>query len=298
MKNNESLSARQQLQSNVMDWLERNPAARVRVAPLAKALKADPTRLAEAMSALAEPGGPLLRCKVEVGEKDRSPGAPKQQWEYCLAAGSATAPAKPYSPPKTYRRDAEPAAGANPLVAQTPAGSGANNPGSQPSDLPASSVTTEGLAVAPAAEQSAPAADEISGQRNDEPAPCLEHTRLLSSLVQEQQADIEAKAKRIADQEAEALYLTGLAVQLKRDNEALAAELEALRREQPVAELSSIAPPFYAVAQPKKPLRRFTSMDNAQAAALAGARVGGGAEVFAMYSIGRAVRGAEWKGRT
>jgi len=53
----------------------------------------------------------------------------------------------------------------------------------------------------------------------------------------------------------------------------------------------------YAVVVPKRPMRRFTVHDSAVAAAMAAARNGSRrGDVFALVPIGRAVRGAEWKG--
>lgn len=53
----------------------------------------------------------------------------------------------------------------------------------------------------------------------------------------------------------------------------------------------------YAVVVPKRPMRRFTGHDSAVAAAMAAARNGSGrGDVFALVPVGRAVRGAEWKG--
>jgi len=51
----------------------------------------------------------------------------------------------------------------------------------------------------------------------------------------------------------------------------------------------------YVVARPKKPLRRFTALANAQLTALNAVRAGSSAEVFALLPAGKAVRGAEWK---
>lgn len=104
----------------VLDWFERNPTAKARSGPLGKALKMDSAKCAEALSRLAVPGGPLLRAKVEVGAKDRQPGAAKEQWEYCLAAGGkAPEPVKPYKAPAAFRRPTTPPAVDSSALAKT-----------------------------------------------------------------------------------------------------------------------------------------------------------------------------------
>ena len=52
---------------------------------------------------------------------------------------------------------------------------------------------------------------------------------------------------------------------------------------------------FLMLAAKRKP-RRITKIDNARAAAVSAIRAGAQrAEVFALVSVGKAVRGAEWK---
>lgn len=54
-------------------------------------------------------------------------------------------------------------------------------------------------------------------------------------------------------------------------------------------------PVGYVIQRPAKPLVRFSKSENAQARALAFARSGKRAQVFALIPVGAAVPGAEWK---
>lgn len=56
------------------------------------------------------------------------------------------------------------------------------------------------------------------------------------------------------------------------------------------------APKGYVLKTPKRAMRRFGEEAAAQSAAMAVARAGRTGEVFALVPVGRAVRGAEWKG--
>lgn len=96
--------------------------------------------------------------------------------------------------------------------------------------------------------------------------------------------------------------------QVRKTNEALhrAGELEeqlqaahlSLMSTAPVAAtVGTLEPAGYLVTRPKKPLRRFTALHSAQAVALSAVRGGSSAEVFALHPVGKAIRGAEWKGR-
>lgn len=56
--------------------------------------------------------------------------------------------------------------------------------------------------------------------------------------------------------------------------------------------LEAITPVSYAVVAPKKPIQRFSARHNAAQAATAAARTVGSAEIYGMYRIARASRGA------
>lgn len=97
----------------ILDWFEHNPGAKMRSGPLAKALKADATKTAEALGRLTN-GGQLDRVRVMVPANERGRAA-AEQWEYWLPLGGKVVPApKPYQPPKAFRRD-------TPAVTTTPA---------------------------------------------------------------------------------------------------------------------------------------------------------------------------------
>jgi len=88
----------------ILDWFECNPGAKMRSGPLAKALKADATKTAEALGRLTQ-GGQLDRVRVTVPANERGRAA-AEQWEYWLPLVGKVVPApKPYQPPKAYRRD-------------------------------------------------------------------------------------------------------------------------------------------------------------------------------------------------
>lgn len=92
------------ISEQILDWFERNPLAKMRSAPLAKAMKMDPSRAADALARLVT-DGQLMRVKVTIGEKERMAGSPKEQWEYWLPlSGKAPAAVKPYTPPVTAHR--------------------------------------------------------------------------------------------------------------------------------------------------------------------------------------------------
>lgn len=92
------------ISEQILDWFERNPLAKMRSAPLAKAMKMDPSRAADALGRLVT-GGQLMRVKVMIGESERTVGTPKEQWEYWLPlSGKAPAAVKPYVPPVTAHR--------------------------------------------------------------------------------------------------------------------------------------------------------------------------------------------------
>lgn len=61
------------------------------------------------------------------------------------------------------------------------------------------------------------------------------------------------------------------------------------------ATLEALPASGYIVITPGKPIRRFFKAENAARQALATARAGRPAEVFALRAEGKAVRGAEWK---
>lgn len=88
----------------ILDWFEHNLGAKMRSGPLAKALKADATRTADALNRLAS-AGQLDRVRVTVPANERGRAA-AEQWEYWLPLGGKVVPApKPYQPPKAFRRD-------------------------------------------------------------------------------------------------------------------------------------------------------------------------------------------------
>lgn len=57
-----------------------------------------------------------------------------------------------------------------------------------------------------------------------------------------------------------------------------------------------LSPLGFMLKVPKRPLRRFGKEAAAKSAAMAAARLAGRGEVFALVPVGKAVRGAEWKG--
>ena len=75
---------------------------------------------------------------------------------------------------------------------------------------------------------------------------------------------------------------------------------EALQERADVVDAEFVAPRLnakgYALKVPKRPLRRFGKEAAAKSAAMAAARLAGRGEVFALVPVGKAVRGAEWKG--
>lgn len=187
------------LRDKILDWFECNAAAKARSAPLAKALKEDPAKIAGELARMAEPGGDLVRCKVIVPAADRSPKAPAEQWEYALASGTAPGQVKPYVPPTVGRRATGPAAPSRDsyIEASTLAGGGANNPGSQPSCSSMATSSGEGLAVEqPAAEQSAPAADET---------PCCNAAKVMAITAQEVGGELREQL-RLAEQQRDAHF--------------------------------------------------------------------------------------------
>lgn len=87
----------------IIDWFERNPNAKARSGPLAKALKRDATQIAAALAYLAEKKE-LGRLLVKVKDAERGGGL-KEQWEYWKPLGGTVGtPAKQYTPAKAVRR--------------------------------------------------------------------------------------------------------------------------------------------------------------------------------------------------
>jgi len=82
--------------------------------------------------------------------------------------------------------------------------------------------------------------------------------------------------------------------QIRKTNEALE-QVATLETDAVFGERVNTTPAFYTVAIPKKPLRRFSKLETAQALALGAVRAGSQGEVFALHLVGKAVRGAEWK---
>lgn len=239
----------------ILDWFEHNPGAKMRSGPLAKALKADATKTAEALGRLTD-RGQLDRVRVTVPANERGRAA-AAQWEYWLPLGGKVVPApKPYQPPKAFRRDM-------PALTVKPG-----------DDQPATVDTPATEAQASPATAPAPA-----------PAPEDELRRI--------KAELETARQELADSRAETDLVKVDMAQKLADSEARVVELEAALAAANSWGYGELA--GYVVATPNKPLRRAKLEKTAQQHAMSAARANGVAEVYAIFPAGKAVRGAEWR---
>lgn len=280
------------LREQILDLFDRDPVAKVRSGPLAKALKADQTAVAAMLAKMAEPGGELIRCKVFVPSEQRTGGSPKEQWEYRLAAGVAPAPVKPYVPPKAARREIQ-------NSCATPAGRGANNAGTLASETTSDvAPCAEGQGVAPAAEQSAPAADEKAAPQSFEQRAveiaCDRHNQLADL-----QADLASHLQTIERLQAEKTDLLHLVERQKAEiaDLTLAAKCFQEANERMQAKLDNAK--AFIVRVPKRKLRLMTNLGKANEASAKAANAAGQSELCAVISLGKHVRrkvaAVEWK---
>ncbi|MDD2744179.1 MAG: hypothetical protein PHV02_18100 [Rhodocyclaceae bacterium] len=144
-------------------------------------------------------------------------------------------------------------------------------------------------------------------RRHIQRAEAAERNRDDLLKMHEELTDRAAKAERAAMDVATTLVLIGLNLEFvdgstinekvcnimherAHDKERIA-QLEEMK----VAEISSVQPTGFVVSAPKQPMRRFKNNDTAKIQALSFARNFGSGEVFAIYSVGKAIRGAEWR---
>ncbi|MBS1188936.1 MAG: hypothetical protein H6R10_728 [Rhodocyclaceae bacterium] len=279
------------LREKILDWFERNLGAKARSGPLAKALKADPTQVAAALGQMAEAGGDLIRCRVTVSDAERN-GGKKEQWEYALATGKAPAAVKPWHPPMAARRDSSSGIPSHSGAATTQAGSGANNPGSQPSETSLATSMAEGLAEAPGAEQSAPAADDkvccgaakVMATTAGQEVTALreEIERLQAELAQERNFSEMASAmgrKTISNLEQESARL----------REDLANTQAAFRMMSAALDKATASVSGFVLRVPKRKPRFLSEKPSALKATNDAAKNAGRADLFALVKIGRAV---------
>lgn len=272
---------------SILDWFERNPTAKARSGPLAKALKMDATRCADALARLAQPGNPLMRVKVEVGAKVRAPGAAKEQWEYWLAiGGKAPEPVKPYKAPPTYRREPNPRG-----LAQAEK----NSPTFAKTESPAP--------------QAIPAEADETGARDKKIVKValtanVGDTAIIKATIEQLEGQL--REAQIAAAEWQKKYETAIEGRAAEQHEASMQLADAAKRNQQLEEALQASgkvsstqearhPSGYVVARPKKPLRRFSKLHSAQTIALSAVRAGDRAEVFAIYHVGKAIPCAEWR---
>lgn len=280
------------LPETILDWFERNPTAKARSGPLAKAIKADATRVAQAMGNLADIGK-LVRCKIYVPSEDRTPGAPEKQWEYALpAGGTALASVKPLKRKSAVRRDQLPGATAtprskerDPLPTATPA------PAPAPSPSPATIGETEQLANKLA--NTIPSADERQKEMMEEAigkaSPGsekigIEDSATTSSLAKTMSALISAKST-IAALQRQAMVDQDLIQSLKQRVASL--EDQAASNDEKAGPLAATG---YLVIVPKRKPRKLTKFETAQQAATIAANVAGRADVVALIPVGTARR--------
>lgn len=234
-----STKPQKSMTDQIMDWFECNPAAKMRSGPLAKALKADATKTAEALGRLVG-NGQLDRVRVTVPANERGRAA-AEQWEYWLPlGGKVVAPPPPYKPAKAFRRD-----------------------------MPA-------LTVKPAAGHAVEAPAHAS---DDE--------------LRRIKAELETAHQALAESRAETDLVKVDMSQKLADSEARVVELETALAAANSWGYEDLA--GYVVATPNKPLRRAKLEKNALQLALSAARANGIAEVYAIFPVGKAVRGAEWR---
>lgn len=286
----------------IIDWFERNPNAKARSGPLAKALKRDSTQIAAALAYLAEKKT-LGRLLVKVKDAERGVGL-KEQWEYWKPLGGTVAtPAKQYTPAKAVRR----------------------------SDVAASLPTINAVAAPPQTETEQPKLAEEPAMLNVQPTiACtqadlaeLKHWRDICAVndwktpddLIKHLAELDDKLVESAREQQEISRLLDLSnseltKSLNKLTDARTETAEAIQAQINAEEFSKIhqdliadlkaslekatAGPF-VVPVPGKPMIRFKKREKAEAAALSLARAGKRINVFGLIPIGKAIPGAEWR---
>lgn len=276
------------VKEQILDWFERNSSAKVRSGPLAKALKIAPAQVADALGKMAE-AGELMRIRVAVAAADREVNSPTEQWEYWVPlSGKAPEPFKPYKPQPSVHRPSSagipsratatlepPAPRAKPPIPTA----AANVPAAKPAENEESSTISNLHRELKASEAQAKAAI----QRAEKAEESLALAREQESILRQQ---LEAAQKAQDDQAVDS------AAKLAEAH----ARIAALEESQPLAStLETRTAAGYVVVAPAKPIQRFNKQGNAQGAALSAAGSGKRAEVFALYPVGKAVPGAQWR---
>lgn len=264
------------LPETILDWFERNPTAKARSGPLAKAIKVDATRVAQAMGNLADVGK-LVRCKIYVPSEDRTPGAPEKQWEYALpAGGTALASVKPLKRATAVRRDQLPGATATPRSKE-------RDPLPTTTPAPATIGETEQLANKFA---NAPSADERQAAMMAEAlAPSQQDASSAKDFAENAHAELATANATIAALQRQAMTDQDLIQSLKQR----VAGLEG----QAASNDEKAGPPAatgYLVIVPKRKPRKLTKFESAQQAATIAANVAGRADVVALVPVGTARR--------
>lgn len=278
-----STKPQKSMTDQIMDWFECNPAAKMRSGPLAKALKADATKTAEALGRLVG-NGQLDRLRVIVPANERGRAA-AEQWEYWLPiGGKAIAPPPAYVPPKSFRRETT-AAPTEPALPQQ-------------NEFEA---TINRLYTTAAEREKKIAELENTVARDNELIKTLEagHDKILAGC-DEIKVDM---AQKLADSDARIVELEAALAESRAeadhwakklaDSDARVVELETALAAANSWGYGDLA--GYVVATPNKPLRRAKLEKNALQLALSAARANGTAEVYAIFPAGKAVRGAEWR---
>ena len=299
----------QSLRDTVLDWFERNPTGATRVVPLAAALKGNADRISQACYKLAEEGL-LTRCLITVSAEDRTGTSRKTQWEYRLAAGTMpTAITKPYKPAEAYRR--------------TP------NVGSVTTQAVSGDVTTAAVH-----RTTSLAKNSDEGTASIEP-PKLDRTpaeagpselESLRKQIADLEDDIRRQVQRASAAETNRDHMKQLAeerlvhliahemtiknwLELAREFEcksvpelrvfinATVDRINALKSATGQGDKNDERTKQFVVRTPSQPPRFTKRHKTAHAAALSAASRHGIAEVFALVPVGKAVRGAVWKGK-
>ena len=124
-----------------------------------------------------------------------------------------------------------------------------------------------------------------------------------AEVVAQKDTEIASLSRRLRDALAEIetlnseqLKVTDRAKELLEKNDALTDQLADAKASLELARMArKVEHHGYVLQRPSKPLARFSKLDRAKERALAFARGGKRAQVFALVAIGTAVPGAEWK---
>lgn len=272
------------LTEKILDWFENNSTARVRSAAMAKTMKEDLARTADALSSLSD-NGKLIRTKTDVAPAERTKGGPLTQWEYRLPLMTEPNRVKPYTPPTAPARRGSTVA--LPSLAHTPLSSSVTQAGS-------------GDVTPAAADRSTSLASSFSGEAaavNEPPQPNSPVAEVgsddiaessLESLIIANHKFFRQVANMLGDELAPMTHLECA----KRINDRFEMlEKESLKLRSAYEPLTNCG---FMLRTPKQPHRVFISLTSAQSAALSAARQHGQGEVFALIPVGKARRGAEW----